>query len=68
MKSNKKIKVLVIDDSMMFRRVISKRLGEDPEIDVVGTAKDSYDARDKILQLKPDVITCLLYTSPSPRD
>lgn len=57
MKSNKKIKVLVIDDSMMFRRVISKRLGEDPEIDVVGTAKDSYDARDKILQLKPDVIT-----------
>lgn len=54
---NKKIKVLVIDDSMIFRRVIAKNLQEDPEIEVVGTAKDSYDARDKILDLKPDVLT-----------
>lgn len=53
----KKIKVLVIDDSIIFRRVISKYLQEDPELEVVETAKDSYDARDKVLQFKPDVLT-----------
>lgn len=53
----KKIKVLVIDDSIIFRRVISKYLEEDPELEVVETAKDSYDARDKVLQFKPDVLT-----------
>lgn len=57
MSDDKKIKVLVIDDSIMFRRVVSKYLQEDPELEVVGTAKDSYDARDKIIQLKPDVLT-----------
>ena len=57
MSNDKKIKVLVIDDSIMFRRVVSKYLQEDPELEVVGTAKDSYDARDKIIQLKPDVLT-----------
>lgn len=57
MSNNKKIKVLVIDDSIMFRRVVSKYLQEDPDLEVVGTAKDSYDARDKIIQFKPDVLT-----------
>lgn len=57
MEKNKKIKVLVIDDSSIFRRVISKYLQEDPELEVVDTAKDSYEARDKILQLRPDVLT-----------
>lgn len=57
MSDNKKIKVLVIDDSIIFRRVVSKHLQEDSELEVVGTAKDSYDARDKIMQLKPDVLT-----------
>lgn len=54
---DKKIKVLVIDDSIIFRRVISKYLQEDPDLEVVETAKDSYDARDKILQYRPDVLT-----------
>jgi len=54
---DKKIKVLVIDDSIIFRRVISKYLQEDPELEVVETAKDSYDARDKVLQYRPDVLT-----------
>ena len=54
---DKKIKVLVIDDSIIFRRVISKYLKEDPELEVVETAKDSYDARDKVLQYRPDVLT-----------
>lgn len=53
----KKIKVLVIDDSIVFRRVISKLLQEDPELEVVETAKDSYDARDKVIQFRPDVLT-----------
>lgn len=53
----KKIKVLVIDDSVVFRRIISQYLEEDPELEVVETAKDSYDARDKVLQFKPDVLT-----------
>ena len=57
MENNKRIKVLVIDDSMLFRRVIAKYLQEYPDLEVVGTAKDSYDARDKILQLRPDVLT-----------
>lgn len=57
MEGNKKIKVLVIDDSIMFRRVIAKNLQEHPGLEVVATAKDSYDARDKILQFKPDVLT-----------
>lgn len=57
MKDSKNIKVLVIDDSSMFRRVISKYLQEHSDLDVVDTAKDSYEARDKILKFKPDVIT-----------
>ncbi len=53
----KKIKVLIVDDSMLFREVLSKFISEDKDIDVVGTACDPFDARDKIIQLKPDVIT-----------
>ncbi|WP_434798882.1 protein-glutamate methylesterase/protein-glutamine glutaminase [Terrisporobacter vanillatitrophus] len=52
-----KIKVLVIDDSIIFRRIISKYLQEDSELEVVETAKDSYDARDKVMQYRPDVLT-----------
>lgn len=52
------IKVLIIDDSMMFREVISKGIQSDPSIQVVAKAVDAFDARDKILQFHPDVITC----------
>lgn len=52
------IRVLVIDDSMVFREVISKGLDSDPNIEVVSKAVDPYDARDKILKYRPDVITC----------
>ncbi len=54
---NRKIKVLVVDDSMVVRKIVTDALRVDPEIDVVGTASDPYMARDKILELKPDVIT-----------
>jgi len=53
----KKIKTLIVDDSILFRTVLSKFVGEDANIEVVGTAGDPYDARDKILELRPDVLT-----------
>ena len=55
--TNKKIKVLVIDDSALAREIISKGLSKDPNIEVVGTAMDVYVARDKIVFRKPDVLT-----------
>lgn len=54
----KKIKVLIVDDSMVFREVIARGLSADPYIEVVATAQDPFDARDKILKYEPDVMTC----------
>ena len=51
------IKVLVIDDSAMIRKVFEQELSKDPEIQVVGTAPDPFVGRDMIVKLKPDVIT-----------
>lgn len=53
----KRIKTLIVDDSPLIRKVLCEILNSDSEIEVVGTASDPYIARDKILQLKPDVIT-----------
>ncbi len=55
--NGKKIKVLIVDDSAIVRDVLSKELAEDKDIEVLGTAPDPYIARNKIIQLKPDVIT-----------
>ena len=55
--TGRKIKVLVVDDSAVVRQVLSKELSREPDIEVVGTATDPYVARDKIVQLKPDVLT-----------
>ena len=52
----KKIKVLIIDDSALVRKVLAKELSKDPEIEVVGTAPDPYIGRDKIVFLGPDVV------------
>ncbi|MDD5400907.1 MAG: chemotaxis response regulator protein-glutamate methylesterase [Sulfurimonas sp.] len=52
------IKVLIIDDSATARAVLSDILSSDPSIEVVGTASDAYVARDKIVELRPDVV-CL---------
>ena len=52
-----KIKVLIVDDSAIARQVLAKALASDPDIEVVGSAPDPYIARDKIIQLKPDVIS-----------
>jgi len=52
-----KIRVLIVDDSAVVRNILSEALSRDPEIEVVGTAADPFIAREKIIQLKPDVIT-----------
>lgn len=51
------IKVLVVDDSAIVRKIFSEQLSKEIGIEVVGTAPDPYVARDKIVKLKPDVIT-----------
>lgn len=51
------IRVLVVDDSAMVRKLVTDALSVDPEIEVVGTAVDPYVARDKMLKLNPDVLT-----------
>jgi len=51
------IKLLIVDDSAIVRDVLSEALNRLPDIDVVGVAPDPFIARDKIVQLKPDVIT-----------
>jgi two-component system chemotaxis response regulator CheB len=51
------IKVLIVDDSAVVRKVLSDELSRAKGIEVVGTAMDPYIARDKIIQLQPDVIT-----------
>ena len=56
-KNNRPIKVLVVDDSAIVRKILAGQLDEHPEIEVVGTAPDPYIARRKILALHPDVIT-----------
>lgn len=52
-----KIKVLIVDDSALIRRLLTEILAGDPAIEVVGTAQDPYVARDRIKALNPDVLT-----------
>ena len=52
-----KVRVLVVDDSALVRQILSSGLAMDPGIEVVGTASDPYMARDKIVELRPDVLT-----------
>ena len=53
----KKIKVLVVDDSALMRKMIPQILASDPEIEIIGTAMDGLFALKKIGDIKPDVIT-----------
>lgn len=52
-----KIRVLIVDDSAVIRKLLEKIFSSAPDIEVVGTAADPYIARDKLVQLKPDVMT-----------
>lgn len=51
------IKILVVEDSIVFRELLVQNLGKDPAIKVVATARDPFEARDMILEHKPDVMT-----------
>lgn len=51
------IKVLVVDDSALIREVLSRMLTRDGDIEVVGTATDPIEARERIKSLNPDVVT-----------
>ena len=53
----RQIKVLVVEDSLVFRELLVTNLNKDPAIQVVATATDPYEARDKIIRFKPDVMT-----------
>lgn len=57
MSAPRKIRVLVVDDSALARRAIRDALEQDPGIEVVGVAADAYEAREKILELEPDVLS-----------
>jgi two-component system chemotaxis response regulator CheB len=52
-----KIRVLVVDDSAIVRKILTESLAAEPDLEVVGAAPDPYIARDKILALRPDVLT-----------
>ena len=57
MTGGRKIRVLIVDDSAIVRKVLTEALTDEPDLEVVGSAPDPYVARDKILALAPDVIT-----------
>ncbi|HUJ48627.1 MAG TPA: chemotaxis response regulator protein-glutamate methylesterase [Bryobacteraceae bacterium] len=54
---DRKIRVLIVDDSAIVRKLLSEALSGEPDLEVVGTAPDPFVARDKILSLNPDVLT-----------
>jgi len=54
---NKKIRVLVVDDSALVRQILVEVLNAAPDVEVVGTASDPFLARDRIKELNPDVLT-----------
>ena len=53
----RKIRVLVVEDSMVFRELLVQNLNKDPGIEVVAAAKDPFEARDMIIEYRPDVMT-----------
>ena len=53
----RKIRVLVVEDSLFFRELLVANLNKDPAIEVVASAKDAFEARDLIIKHRPDVMT-----------
>ncbi len=52
-----KTRIVIVDDSLIVRQVLTRELSRDPDLEVVGTASDPYIARDVIVSLRPDVVT-----------
>lgn len=52
-----KIRVLIVDDSAVIRKILTHTINSQPDMEVVDTAPDPYVARDKLVALKPDVMT-----------
>lgn len=57
MKAKMLIRVLIVEDSLFFAKVMQRKLSSDKNIEVVGIATDAYDARDQIIKYNPDVMT-----------
>lgn len=55
--SARQVRVLIVDDSAFMRKVLTELLSSDPQITVVGTARDGQDGVEKVQQLQPDVVT-----------
>lgn len=55
--ASSRIRVLVVDDSALMRKLLTEFLQRDPQLEVIGSAPDPFVARDKIKQLAPDVLT-----------
>ena len=54
---SRKIKVIVVDDSAVVRNILVSNLKKYDDIEILGAARDPYEARDMIVKFKPDVIT-----------
>jgi two-component system chemotaxis response regulator CheB len=52
-----RIKVLIVDDSAIVRNLLAKAMADEPDLVIVGAAKDAYEAREMLLERGPDVIT-----------
>jgi len=57
MPDDRKVRVMVLDDSLLFREVMAKGLADDNRIELAGFANDPFEAKDRIPELEPDVIT-----------
>ncbi|BCN30561.1 protein-glutamate methylesterase/protein-glutamine glutaminase [Anaeromicropila herbilytica] len=53
-----KIKVLIVDDSLVFREILTRAISIEQSLQVVATARDPYEAIDKIAEFRPDVMIC----------
>lgn len=58
MRKKNQISILVVDDNKSFREMLARKLSADPQIQVIATAGDAFEARDKILSHDLDVIVC----------
>ncbi|MDR1045881.1 MAG: response regulator [Candidatus Adiutrix sp.] len=55
--AGRRIKVLIVDDSAIVRNLLAKAMADEPDLMVVGQARDAFEAREMLLELGPDVIT-----------